>query len=217
MTEVEPARRIPRCVLILGGAKSGKSAFAVDLAASYGKRVFFVATATAGDAEMRTRIEDHRRARPATWTTIEAPTDVGDALRPLVGEGETVLLDCLSLLVANRLMDSADPSANPHAPAPRGMATNEETDGMAGEVAREVSGLLAVAEEARSQLIVVSSEVGFGIVPEYPLGRRYRDLLGSANQQVARVAEEVYLVLAGIPVELKRIAAQAQLYHEPRG
>lgn len=203
VVEATSGRSIPQLALVLGGAKSGKSDFAVQLAASRGERVLFVATATAGDAEMAARIEAHRRARPATWTTIEAPTGVGSALRPLVAEGETVLLDCLSLLVANCLMDSTD-SPSRTRESPRGeIAVDDATTG----VTNEVSDLLAVAQEARCHLIVVSSEVGFGIVPEYPLGRRYRDLLGSANQQVAKAADEVYLVLAGIPVELKRIAS----------
>lgn len=196
---------IPRCVLILGGAKSGKSDYAVQLAAGYGRRVFFVATATPGDAEMGMRIEAHRRARPAEWTTIEAPIGVADALRPLIAEGETVLLDCLSLLVANRLMDFPDSPFRVRTSPPVEIAAGAAS----AELATEVSDLLEVVEQARCHLIVVSSEVGFGIVPEYPLGRIYRDLLGSANQQVARAAAEVYLVLAGIPVELKRIASAA--------
>jgi adenosylcobinamide kinase/adenosylcobinamide-phosphate guanylyltransferase len=172
--------------LFIGGARSGKSAAAERYAARTGAYVYYLATAEAGDDEMRERIVRHRAQRPAAWQTIEAPLDVAAALEGLP-HGAVVLLDCLTLLVSNLLLhNEADPE-----PA----------------VERAVDALLAAAAARELTLIVVSNEVGMGLVPEYPLGRIYRDLLGRAAQRIAAQADEVYLVVAGIAVELRQLQA----------
>lgn len=173
-------------VLFTGGARSGKSRCAERYAARLSEQVVYVATATAGDDEMRDRIARHQARRPARWRTVEAPTNVAAALANLL-PGTVVVLDCLSLLVSNLLL------ANESDPEPA--------------INRELDHLLAVVAQRDLILIAVTNEVGMGIVPAYPLGRQYRDLLGLANQRVATAAAEVYLVVCGIPVELRALEA----------
>ncbi len=173
-------------VLFTGGARSGKSRRAEQYAARLGLPVTYIATAEAGDDEMRQRIAAHQAQRPATWATIEAPLAVASALRTLA-PGSVALLDCVALLTTNLLL------AHETDPEPVVLA--------------EVTAFLAVARERTLSLIIVSNEVGLGLVPPYPLGRVYRDLLGRVNQQLAAAADAVYLVVAGIPVELKALEA----------
>jgi adenosylcobinamide kinase/adenosylcobinamide-phosphate guanylyltransferase len=175
-----------RIILFTGGARSGKSRRAEQYAARLGRPVVYLATAEAGDDEMQVRIAAHQAQRPAIWRTVEAPLAAAAPLWELE-PGAVVLLDCLALLVTNLLLAHED------APEP--------------PVEREVAALIAAARARDLTLIIVSNEVGMGIVPAYPLGRVYRDLLGRANQQVAAAADEVYLVVCGIPVELRELEA----------
>ncbi|MGQ9717635.1 MAG: bifunctional adenosylcobinamide kinase/adenosylcobinamide-phosphate guanylyltransferase [Anaerolineae bacterium] len=176
-------------VLILGGARSGKSDYAQRLAGEMGKPVLYVATATVGDEEMAKRIARHRAARPAHWRTVEAPVGVGRALARVLGDGEVVLLDCLTLLVSNLLM---------------ALGETADADALEGRVTAELEELLTVCAAHRADLIVVSNEVGMGLVPPYPMGRVYRDVLGRANQWLAGRAEQVIFMVAGLPMVLKQ-------------
>lgn len=177
-----------RLILVLGGARSGKSTFAQQMARQLGgKQVLFVATAEARDEEMQRRIELHRRERPEGWRVLEAQLHVGKAILDQAGEEEVVLVDCVTLLVSNLMMGMGDP------PAVEAEA----------QVMDEVLALAACAERLSCRLIVVSNEVGLGLVPPYSLGRAYRDLLGKVNQVLARKADEVYLMVAGVPVLIK--------------
>ena len=173
-----------RIVLVLGGARSGKSAFAQDLAVRWGGRVLFCATAEPLDDEMRDRIEAHRRSRPVDWDTLEAARDVGPALER-VSEYDIVLLDCVTLLTSNCLTEGASPGE------------------MERAVEKEIDGLVTCIDRHRSSFIIVSNEVGGGLVPDSALARAYRDLLGRANQRLAACADEVYLMVAGLPLRVK--------------
>ena len=177
-------------VLILGGARSGKSTFAERRARERGGPVAFVATATADDDEMARRIAAHRTSRPADWTTIEAPVAVAAHLSALSPATATVIVDCLTLLVSNLLL-----------------AHEAESEAaVARLVEAEVDALLDCHAADAATWLVVSNEVGLGLVPPYPLGRRYRDLLGRVNARVAARADRVYLMIAGLPVDVKRLA-----------
>jgi len=179
----------PRTVLVLGGVRAGKSAFAVARARAHGGRVAFVATAEAGDEEMAARIARHRAERPPAWRTVEVPVALTSALAALEGEADVVVVDCLNLWVANLLHKRP-----------------ELTDsGLLAEAAQ----LEAAARRPRFSLILVSNEVGWGIHPETALGRRFRDTLGLVNQAVARAVDEVVLMVAGCPLVVKPAAAHA--------
>jgi len=175
-----------RLTLILGGARSGKSDFAQALARKRGgDAVVFVATAQARDEEMRARIEAHRARRPAAWQTLEAPREVARTLQNAQGAPQVVVIDCLTLLVTNILL--------------------ADERGVEAQLTDEVDALIAWQRAHATEMIVVSNEVGWGIVPAYPLGRAYRDCLGWINQRMARQADEVFLMVAGLPVEIKSL------------
>lgn len=178
-----------KLTFILGGARSGKSAYAQQLAEKRDGRVTFVATATAGDEEMRARIARHRSERPAAWSTREIPHGIAAALQTAALQADIVLLDCITMLVSNLLfLDGADEP--------------DESAAML-RVDTEIDGLLALIENDSAEWIVVSNEVGLGLVPPTPLGRIYRDLLGRANQVLAARAEKVIWMVAGIPVPIE--------------
>jgi len=176
--------------LILGGARSGKSAAAVRMAQQCGGgNVLYVATADPGDEEMQLRIDNHRAERPAEWQTVEAMHDVGDAIRRQTGSYSSVVVDCITLLVSNLLVDQPNPYAD---------EVKEWVEQEIGELVEA-----AKAMPSHSDTVVVSNEVGTGLAPVTPLGRAFRDLLGQANQSLAAAADRVVLMVAGIPVLLK--------------
>lgn len=170
--------------LVLGGVRAGKSAFAQRLASS-GKRVLFVATAEAGDAEMAARIATHRASRPAEWDTLEEPVDLAGTLAGAVDGYDVVLLDCLTLWVSNLL------------------ASTQAREGAGNWTVAQAEALLAVQRESNAAWVVVSNEVGLGVIPPTPLGRAFEDALGRVNQFFAAQADAVYLMTAGIPLQIK--------------
>lgn len=195
-------------ILVLGGARTGKSDFAQRLATRLGgDRVLFVATAEAADEEMARRIAAHRRARPAAWRTVEATRRVGDAVRCHLGDARAVVVDCLTLLVSNVLLAAAgvprEPEVTGRGSGAGTVITDEVAAAAEAAVREEVEALVAAGREAGVPVIVVSNEVGWGLVPSTPLARLYRDLLGRANQVVAAHAGAVYLLVAGIPLVVK--------------
>lgn len=184
----------PELTLILGGARAGKSAFAERLVADYGPQVLYVATAEIKDDEMRARVQTHRARRPSTWTTLEAPTGVGAALLEARPVPDVVLVDCVTLLVTNLVLAYSGEEEIVDA------AAQEAAD---ASVSAEIEALLKAQAQLDLPMVLVSNEVGLGLVPPYPLGRLYRDVLGRANQRLAAAADRVYLVVAGLPMTLK--------------
>ncbi|MGD9117350.1 MAG: bifunctional adenosylcobinamide kinase/adenosylcobinamide-phosphate guanylyltransferase [Dehalococcoidia bacterium] len=169
-----------KSILITGGARSGKSRFAQKLASEAGGQVLFVATAEAKDEAMRLRIEAHRESRPKNWKTLEAPLGISGIIAQHIGDAAIVVIDCITVLVANILLQGRGEEA----------------------VFEEIEALIKQTEGLEATFILVTNEVGLGIVPDNELGRRYRDCLGRANQLLAGHADEVYLMVAGIPVRL---------------
>jgi adenosylcobinamide kinase/adenosylcobinamide-phosphate guanylyltransferase len=171
----------PRTILVLGGARSGKSRHAQSLAKRMGQRRLFIATAQAFDDEMRDRIARHRADRDDSWQTVEAPHDLPGVIRQH-GHGDHVLLvDCLTLWLSNLLLADADLDAAGHA-------------------------LIDVLADASAPVILVGNEVGFGIVPDNALARRFRDAAGRLHQHLAAACHAVDLVVAGIPLRIKPAA-----------
>ena len=167
---------IPRIILVTGGARSGKSALAERIAGQFAMPRIYIATATAGDDEMKKRIARHRDMRGAGWQTVEEPVDLAGALAGTDGQGVR-LVDCLTLWLANRL--------------------GTEDEAAAG------ARLCAALAAQKSPVVLVTNELGLGIVPENVLARRFRDAHGLMNQSVAAVADQVWMSVSGLPLRLK--------------
>lgn len=179
-------------ILVLGGARSGKTTYAQRLAHELaGDAVLFVATAEGRDEEMQARIAAHQQSRPAAWRTLETPLHVGQAIPAHSGDARVILVDCMTLLVSNAII-----------------ALGEDAPAEAAEAAvkAEVNDLITAQRQSTAMFIIVSNEVGQGLVPPYPLGRIYRDLLGLANQMLAAQAQRVYWMVAGIPVDIRQLS-----------
>lgn len=176
-----PSARRKTVTLVLGGARSGKSRYAQELASAF-ERVVYIATAQRDDAEMRAKIAHHRRDRPSTWKTREVPTDLDGAVREEGAQADVLLIDCLTLYIANIMgRKSAGPS----------------------KVRDYIRLLCKAVREVEASVVMVSNEVGCGVVPPYRSGRDYRDFLGELNQQIAKVADRVVLMVAGLPLTVK--------------
>jgi adenosylcobinamide kinase/adenosylcobinamide-phosphate guanylyltransferase len=169
-----------KLILVGGGARSGKSRFALGYAEKLGQQRVFIATAEAGDEEMHARIRRHRDERGARFRTLEEPLDLPRALRD-AGAAEVVVIDCLTLWLANRLLRDGEESA----------------------AANGIRALVEALTHRRCHTVVVSNEVGLGLVPESALGRSFRDLAGSMHQQLAASADEVYLAAMGMVLRLR--------------
>jgi len=183
-----------KLILVLGGARSGKSELAEKIASQLGGPIIYIATATVRDPEMTDRIKLHQARRPASWSTVEEPTNILQVLQQ--GQrGDVFLLDCVTLWLTNLLLGENLPCNE--------ASTAEKQDYILAQA--------EAAAETVSQgqhLIIVSSEVGLGLVPEYPLGRAFRDLAGKVNQTLASKADQVYFTIAGLPLEIKSLAGQ---------
>ncbi|KYH31085.1 bifunctional adenosylcobinamide kinase/adenosylcobinamide-phosphate guanylyltransferase [Neomoorella mulderi] len=181
-------------IMVTGGARSGKSRLAEELAAAGSAKVVYLATATVGDAEMAARVDMHRRRRPADWQTVEAPLAVTEAVaREGQRGGTTIILDSLGMWISNLLSQETTEAED----------SWEKNTAAIEAIMVKIRELAAVARQVPARVIIVTEEVGMGLIPPYPLGRVFRDLLGLANQEIARQADQVYLVVAGLPLVLK--------------
>jgi adenosylcobinamide kinase / adenosylcobinamide-phosphate guanylyltransferase len=178
MDQPSPRSALPRLTLVLGGARSGKSRHAEELVSATAQPWSYVATAQAFDDEMAARITQHRSRRAEGWRTIEAPVDLAGAIATHDGSGHALLIDCLTLWLSNVMLAGAD--------------VDTACDTLVDALAR-----------ASGPIVVVSNEVGLGIVPDNALARRFRDAQGRLNQQVAASANRVVLMAAGLPLQLK--------------
>ena len=169
-------------IFVTGGARSGKSEFAQDMAEKIEGKRLFLATAQAFDEEMEERIQKHREQRGDRWNTIEEPLYIGNAIRSVLGQYKTILVDCLTVWMSNLLMEYPN--------------QNEK-------ISEIVDNFFFSLDELEEKIIIVSNEVGMGIVPDNKLARDYRDRLGFLNQRMAGRADEVYALLSGIPVKVK--------------
>lgn len=175
-----------KLIFITGGARSGKSAFAQKLANRLSKKarpdsigVTYIATAQARDKEMELRIKIHRKNRPSRWKTVEREKNVTEVLSRIAEKNEVILLDCLTLLISNLLLSGEK------------------------KILKEIRQLVDEVKRVKVTVLIVSNEVGMGIVPDNRLARRFRDTAGRANQIVAQAADEVYLVVSGISTKIK--------------
>jgi adenosylcobinamide kinase / adenosylcobinamide-phosphate guanylyltransferase len=183
---------LSKLVLILGGARSGKSRLAQEMARRSEGPVLFVATATAGDEDMGRRIAKHRQDRPAGWRTLEATTGIGTQIEQNIGEARTVIIDCITLLIMNIFSRYSDPELE-----------HIDESVLEPQVDAEINTLLHAIHRTPAVFLIVSNEVGLGLVPDNRMGRLYRDLLGRANRGLAQSADEVYFIVSGIPLKIK--------------
>lgn len=181
-----------RIILVTGGARSGKSSFAEKLAKTADKKIAYIATAEIWDAEMAERVDLHQKRRPAGWLTFEAPQQAETAIAEAAAKAEVILFDCLTVYSSNCLLAQPDEAT----PAVRREA-----------VLAALDRLVTAARQASGTVIFVTNEVGDGIVPDNALAREFRDVAGLVNQKVAQAADEVYWVVCGLPVEIKRQAS----------
>ena len=168
-------------VLVLGGARSGKSRFALELGEKTPGKKVFVATCQPFDLEMKERIGSHRQNRNASWETIEAFFNLAERIREIRESYQVILIDCLTLWLSNWVL-------------------KEDQE---AKVRQEISTLVGAIQQTLTPVILVTNEVGMGIVPPTPLGRRFRDLQGELNQAIAGIVDELYLVTAGVPLRIK--------------
>ena len=184
-----------RIVLVTGGARSGKSSFAERYVKAHGERIAYIATAQIFDAEMRYRVALHKKRRPASWETFEAPFAAEAAIAEAAEAHDALLFDCLTVYLSNLLCTLTEEE----------LADEAAVYALAEEATEK---LIAAAQVSGALCVFVTNEVGAGIVPENKLARLYRDVAGLANQAFARAADEVYLTVSGIPVEIKKLAEE---------
>lgn len=185
-----------KITLVIGGARSGKSTFAEKMCEN-ANSVTYVATAQACDKEMEERIARHRKRRPASWRTLESPINLWENIKTISGDTEFILIDCVAVWCANRLLTLGEEITE---------EWWERFDSLEAALFDEIRSSLDYVRDMSYCMVIVTNEVGFGVVPPTPLGRAYRDLLGRINQLLAKESHRVYLLVAGVPLKIKNTA-----------
>lgn len=187
-----------RLIMCTGGARSGKSEFAESLALSLKGQKGYIATSLAYDDEMRDRIAAHQARRGSEWLNYEIPIHMDEQLDRPLQECEVILLDCMTMYIMNVLMDYDD------------VSDHEVQQQITAQVVDHVDRVLGQLRAFQGTIIIVTNEIGLGIVPMDPLTRLYRDIVGKVNQHTAALADEVYMSISGIPVEIKSLATHSK-------
>ena len=183
-----------KLILVTGGARSGKSTFAEETVKKLGDKVLYIATAVPFDEEMKLRIKKHQEQRPSNWETLEAYKDFDSRLKNRLEDKNVIMLDCITVMVTNLMFEDC---------LDWDKINGDEIEKIEELIKKEIGKLLTIIQEVQIPFVLVTNEIGMGVVPEYPAGRVFRDVAGRANQILAKAADEVYLCVSGIPVKIK--------------
>jgi adenosylcobinamide kinase/adenosylcobinamide-phosphate guanylyltransferase len=183
-----------KLILVTGGARSGKSTFAEEKAKEFGHNVLYVATSKPIDDEMKQRIAKHRAQRPAQWETIEVYKNIDTTLVDIIQGKAAVLLDCVTIMITNIMLDECYDWDS---------LTREKVEDIENVVGHQIERLISLSKMSEVPFILVTNEVGLGVVPPSAIGRDFRDIAGRMNQILAKVADEVYFCVSGIPMKIK--------------
>lgn len=185
----------PLITLVTGGARSGKSRFGESLLTGDDRQILYIATAKVYDSEMDERVKKHRQQRPASWHTLEEYRQFSQVLPAWKSKVEGVLLDCVTLMVTQLMLENGD--------QPWESLTPLEVDGIETRIQEEIDELMVTLRDMAIPAVIITNEVGLGIVPGDKMSRDFRDIAGRVNQRLASMADQVYLVVSGIPVKVK--------------
>lgn len=184
-----------KCILVTGGARSGKSSFSESLAKAYEEKVIYIATAIPFDSEMEDRIKKHKESRPKEWLTIEAFKDIDKIIHKYGEEYNCFLLDCITVMVTNQMLEYFNYDME--------YAKIEDYNRAEESIKNQIISMMEAIAVSAADAVLVSNEVGWGIVPENTVARAFRDISGRINQIIGQRADEVYLTVSGIPVKIK--------------
>lgn len=183
-----------KLILVTGGARSGKSAFAEQKAKEFGEKILYVATSKPIDEEMKHRIAKHQAQRPSEWETFEGYKDFEIQMADIVKGKDAVLLDCVTIMITNLMLEESFEWED---------LTRSRVDLIENNIRHQIEGLLSMAKESEMPFILVTNEVGLGVVPPSAMGRDFRDIAGRMNQIIAKAADEVYFCVSGLPMKVK--------------